>query len=396
MIVGVPVESYPNERRVALVPAVVPALTKAGLEVVVEAGAGKKAGFPDAAYQQQGARLAADRAQLFSSADVLLQVHGLGGNPDAGHADLELLRSGQVVLGLLNPLGAPETARELASRGITAFALELLPRISRAQPMDALSAMATIAGYKAALLGAGALQKMYPMMITAAGTITPARVFVVGAGVAGLQAIATSRRLGAVVQAYDVRPAVKEQVESLGAKFLVLELETEKAEASGGYAQAMGEEFYRRQREMMTQAVADSDVVITTAAIPGKKAPTLLTQAMVEGMRPGSVIVDLAAEGGGNCELTRPGEAIEAHGVTILGPTNLPSTIPYHASQMYAKNVTAFLQNLVKNGKLRVDLEDQIIRDTLLTHQGEVVNARVRELLGLPASSAPTDERSNS
>ncbi|MCH8948273.1 MAG: NAD(P) transhydrogenase subunit alpha, partial [Acidobacteria bacterium] len=297
---------------------------------------------------------------------------------------------------LLNPLGAPETARELASRGITAFALELLPRISRAQPMDALSAMATIAGYKAALLGAGALQKMYPMMITAAGTITPARVFVVGAGVAGLQAIATSRRLGAVVQAYDVRPAVKEQVESLGAKFLVLELETEKAEASGGYAQAMGEEFYRRQREMMAQAVAESDVVITTAAIPGKKAPTLLTQAMVEGMRPGSVIVDVAAEGGGNCELTRPGEAIEAHGVTILGPTNLPSTIPYHASQMYAKNVTAFLLNLVKNGELRVDLEDQIIRDTLLTHQGEVVNARVRELLGLPASSAPTDERSNS
>ncbi len=396
MIVGVPVESYPNERRVALVPAVVPALTKAGLEVVVEAGAGKKAGFPDAAYQQQGARLAPDRAQLFSSADVFLQVHGLGGNPDAGHADLELLRSGQVVLGLLNPLGAPETARELASRGITAFALELLPRISRAQPMDALSAMATIAGYKAALLGAGALQKMYPMMITAAGTITPARVFVVGAGVAGLQAIATSRRLGAVVQAYDVRPAVKEQVESLGAKFLVLKLETEKAEASGGYAQAMGEEFYRRQREMMTQVVAESDVVITTAAIPGKKAPTLLTQAMVEGMRPGSVIVDVAAEGGGNCELTRPGEAIEAHGVTILGPTNLPSTIPYHASQMYAKNVTAFLQNLVKNGELRVDLEDQIIRDTLLTHQGEVVNARVRELLGLPASSAPTDERSNS
>ncbi|MFB3094905.1 MAG: NAD(P)(+) transhydrogenase (Re/Si-specific) subunit alpha, partial [Candidatus Acidiferrales bacterium] len=257
-------------------------------------------------------------------------------------------------------------------------------------------AMATIAGYKAALLGAGALQKMYPMMITAAGTITPARVFVVGAGVAGLQAIATSRRLGAVVQAYDVRPAVKEQVESLGAKFLVLKLETEKAEASGGYAQAMGEEFYRRQREMMAQAVAESDVVITTAAIPGKKAPTLLTQAMVEGMRPGSVIVDVAAEGGGNCELTRPGEAIEAHGVTILGPTNLPSTIPYHASQMYAKNVTAFLQNLVKNGELRVDLEDQIIRDTLLTHQGEVVNARVRELLGLPASSVPTDERSNS
>jgi len=396
MIVGVPVESYPHERRVALVPAFVPTLAKAGLEVLVEQGAGENAGFPDAAYEEQGARLAPDRTQLFSSADFLVQVHGLGANPVIGHTDLELLRSGQVLVGLLNPLGAPKAARELAARGITAFALELLPRISRAQPMDALTSMATVAGYKAVLLAAGALKKMFPMMITAAGTITPARVFVVGAGVAGLQAIATSRRLGAVVQAYDVRPAVKEQVESLGAKFLELGLETEGAEVGGGYAKAMGDEFYRRQREMMRHVVAESDVVITTAAVPGKKAPILLTEEMVQVMRPGSIIVDLAAEGGGNCELTRPGETVEAHGVTILGPINLPSTIPYHASQMYARNVTAFLQNLVEDGELRLNLEDPIIRDTLLTHQGEVVNPQVRELLGLPAFAPLTDERSSS
>ena len=382
MIVGVPVECYPHEQRVALVPGVVATLAKAGLAVHVEAGAGEKAGFPDAAYREQGARLAADRAELFASADVLLRVHGLGANP-AGHPDLELLRSGQIVLGLLDPLGTPEAAGELAGTGVTAFALELLPRISRAQPMDALSSMATVAGYKAVLLAAGALSKMYPMMITAAGTITPARVFVVGAGVAGLQAIATSRRLGAVVQSYDIRPAVKEQVESLGAKFVELELETEEAEGAGGYAQDMGDEFYRRQRAMMAQVVAESDVVITTAAVPGKSAPILITEEMVQKMAPGSVIVDLAAEGGGNCELTRARETLEAHGVTILGPVNLPSTIPYHASQMYAKNLTAFLQNMVKDGELDLNFEDPILQDSLLTHQGEVVHPRVRELLGL-------------
>ena len=396
MIVGVPAETYPGERRVALMPAVVPTLAKAGLEVLVEPGAGVNAGFSDAAYEEQGARIAPERTQLFSSADVLLQVRGLGANPDAGRADLELMHPDQVILGLLNPLGAPEAARELAGMGVTAFALELLPRISRAQPMDALTAMATVAGYKAVLMAADVLPKMYPMMMTAAGTITPARVFVVGAGVAGLQAIATAHRLGAVVHAYDVRPAVKEQVESLGAKFMELELETEGAEASGGYARTMDEEFYRRQREMMTQVVAESDVVITTAAVPGSKAPILVTEEMVRGMHPGSVILDLAAEGGGNCELTRPGETVEAHGITVLGPINLPSTIPYHASQMYARNLTAFLQNLVKDGELRLNLEDQIIRDTLLTHQGEVVNPQVRELLGLPASAPSADERSGS
>jgi NAD(P) transhydrogenase subunit alpha len=317
---------------------------------------------------------------------VILQVHHLDTNP----IHLELFHSGQIVIGLLNPFGALQAVSELAARGVLTFALELLPRISRAQPMDALSSMATIAGYKAVLLAAERLPKMFPMLITAAGTITPARLFVVGAGVAGLQAIATSRRLGAVVQAYDVRPVVKEQVESLGAKFVELKLETTQAQTAGGYAKDLGEEFYRRQREMMTQVVAESDAVITTAAVPGKKAPILVTKEMVQGMRPNSVIVDLAAETGGNCELTRLGETLEVHGVTIIGPFNLPATVPYHASQMYAKNVTAFLLNLVKAGEPHFNMEDPIIRDTLLTHKGEVVNSQVRELLGLPGSTPLT------
>jgi NAD(P) transhydrogenase subunit alpha len=388
MIVGVPAETYPDELRVSLVPAAVPLLTKAGLTVLVERGAGVKAGFTDASYEEQGASIVADRERLFSSADTLLLMHGSDGDRDDALDDLARLRSGHTVIGLLNPLGAPQAALPFAERGVTAFALELLPRISRAQSMDALTSQATIAGYKAVLLASGALPKMFPMMITAAGTITPARVLVIGAGVAGLQAIATARRLGAVVQAYDVRPAVKEQVESLGARFVELGIESAQAEGAGGYAQAMGEEFYRRQREMMTQVVGDSDVVITTAAVPGSRAPILVTKEMVEQMRLGSVIVDLAAEGGGNCELTQPGETVSVHGVTVMGPINLASTVPYHASQMYARNVTAFLQNLVKDGEMRVNLDDQIIRDTLLTREGQIVNARVRELLSLPPLAA--------
>jgi NAD(P) transhydrogenase subunit alpha len=396
MIVGVPIETYPNENRVALVPALVPTLAKIGMEVIVEQGAGEKAGFADAEYEKHGARIISNRTEVFFSADVLVQVRGFGTNPNAGHTDLELFRYGQSVVGQFNPLGAPKAALALAGKGVTSFALELLPRISRAQSMDVLSSMASIAGYKAALLAAGAIKKMFPMMITAAGTISPAKVFVIGAGVAGLQAIATSRRLGASIRAYDVRPAVKEQVESLGAKFVELELETKESETSGGYAKAMDEEFYRRQRELMTRVVAECDAVITTAAVPGKKAPVLITEDMVKGMRLGSVIVDLAAESGGNCELTRPGDVVEVHGVTILGTLNLPSTIPYHASQMYAKNVATFLQNLLKNGSIHLDLEDQIIRDTLLTHEGEVVNAQVRELLGLPALTQKNDEKESS
>ena len=395
MIVGVPAETYPKENRVALIPAVISSLVKLELEVHVQKGAGEKAGYLDAEYEKQGAKMVSDRAQLFSSADVLLGVNSLGANLEAESENMNLLRSGQVIIGLLNPLGSPEYAKKLAAIGVDSFALELLPRIARAQPMDVLSSMASIAGYKSVLLAAEALNKLFPMMITAAGTITPAHVFVVGVGVAGLQAIATSKRLGAVIRAYDVRPAVKEQVESLGAKFVEMELETEESETSGGYAKAMDEDFYRRQREMMTQVVAESDVVITTALIPGKTAPILITEDMVKGMSPGSVIVDLAAEGGGNCELTKSGETIEAHGVQIIGIENLASTIPHHSSQMYAKNLTAFLNILVDNGELNINMDDDIIRDTLLTYKGEVVNPRVQELLGMPKSNS-TNERSDS
>ncbi len=388
MIIGVPVESYPNEQRVALVPEGVATLSGAGVEVHLQQGAGEKAGFPDSEFQDRGARLVTERAQLFGSADLLLQVRGHGANFEAGRADLEHLRSGQVLVGFHDPLGSPEAARELAGKRVTALALELLPRITRAQPMDALTSMATIAGYKGALLAAGTLSKMYPLMMTAAGTITPARVLVLGAGVAGLQAAATSNRLGAVVQAYDIRPAVKEQVESLGVKFLELDLEIEKAEGTGGYARAMDDEFYRRQQSLMSEAVGESDVVITTAAVPGKKSPVLVTEEMIRKMRPGSVIVDLAAEGGGNCELTQPGETVEAHGVRILAPLNVASALPYHASQMYSHNIASFLQNLVKEGQLALDLEDQIVQETLLCHQGEVVHPHVRDLLGLGPSPA--------
>ncbi len=384
MIVGVPKEVFPNERCVALVPGLVPGLIKKGLTVLVEKGAGREAGFADEEYTEKGARIVDGRDELFSQADVILTVHGPGSHSEAGSADLERLSAGKTVIGFLDPLGAPQGAKELAARGVTAFSMELMPRITRAQPMDALSSFATVAGYKAVLLAADALPKMFPMMMTAAGTITPARVFVVGAGVAGLQAIATARRLGAVVQAYDVRPAVKEQVESLGATFIELELETKEAEDKGGYAKEMDEEFYRRQREMMAEVVAGSDVVITTASIPGKRAPVLITAEMVKGMPLGSVIVDLAAERGGNCALTRPGETVVEHGVTIRGPVNLPASIPYHASQMYGKNVSNFLLHLVKDGEIEIDTTDEITSGTLVAYKGEIVHPRVRELLGLP------------
>jgi NAD(P) transhydrogenase subunit alpha len=381
MTVGVPKETYPGERRVALVPAVVPSLKKAGLDVIIEAGAGLEAGFPDAAYAEKGAQIAASREVLFATADVIVQVRTYGSNPEAGRDDLKSLKSGQTVIGFVDPLGAPERVREAAATGATLFALELIPRITRAQGMDALSSMATIAGYKAVILAAEHLPKIFPMLMTAAGTLAPARVFVIGAGVAGLQAIATARRLGGVVQAYDVRPAVKEQVQSVGARFVELPLETAAAEDSGGYARAFDESFYRRQRELMARVVAESDVVISTAAVPGERAPVLVTEPMVAAMAPGSVIVDLAAERGGNCELTRPGQTVTAHGVTILGPLNLPATVPHHASQMYARNLAAFLVHLVKNGTLAVDLEDAIARETLVARNGQVVHPRVLEKL---------------
>jgi len=384
VIVGVPKETYPGERRVALVPPVLPALAKLGVTVQIEAGAGESAGWTDAAYGDKGAQVGS-RADVFRAADVLVQVRGHGANAAAGAADLPSMRAGQVVIGMLDPLGAPQAARDLAQTGVTSFALELLPRITRAQSMDVLSSMATVAGYKAVLLAAAHHARMFPMLMTAAGTVTPAHVFVIGAGVAGLQAIATARKLGAVVEAYDVRPAVKEQIQSLGGKFVELPLETQSAEGAGGYAKAQDEEFYRKQRELMARVVGQSDVVICTAAVPGKKSPVLVTADMVRTMPPGSVIVDLAAERGGNCELTRAEETVVEHGVTILGPTNLPATVPYHASQMYAKNVVTFLQHLVKEGKLQIDLGDEITRETLLTRDGDVAQPRIRELLGLAA-----------
>lgn len=389
MKVAVPKETFPGERRVALVPGNVPQLAKVGLEVVVQEGAGVAAGFPDAEYVAKGARIVPDRAACFA-ADLVVQVRGLGANPAAGRADTGLVRSGSLLIGSFDPLGAAESARELAPTGASQFALELIPRITRAQSMDILSSMATIAGYRAVLLAAVELPKMFPMLMTAAGTITAAKVFIIGAGVAGLQAISTARRLGGVVHAYDVRPATREQVESLGGKFVELRLETGTSEDRGGYAKAMGDEFYQKQRELMAQVVAQSDVVITTAAIPGKPSPRLITAQAVAGMVPGSVIVDLAAERGGNCELTKADQRVVAHGVTILGPTNLPAEIPHHASQMFSNNVTRFLLNMVKNGQVNLNLQDEILRDTLIVHQGQVVHSRLREMLGMAPLEAAT------
>lgn len=373
-MVGIVKETFPREKRVALVPANVPQYQKLGLEILLEKGAGSDAGYPDSAYETKGVKIVRNRADVFSSADVMLFVRGLGANPDAGKSDLELMKKGQVLVGMFEPLSEPDSIKMLAEKGVSVFSMELMPRISRAQSMDTLSSMATIAGYRAVLLAAEALPRMFPMMMTAAGTIAPAHVFVVGAGVAGLQAVASAKRMGAVVHAYDVRPAVKEQVESLGGKFVELELDTGDAETKGGYAKEMGEEFLKKQREMMTRVVAENDVVITTAAIPGKNAPILVTAEMVRGMKPGSVIVDLAAERGGNCELTRAGETVIENDVKILGPANLPSDVPYHASQMYSKNLTNFMSLLVKEGKLQLDSDDEIIRATMIIRDGKVIS----------------------
>jgi len=386
--IGVPRETFPGERRVALVPRACDALGKLGVSVVVEQSAGVEAGFPDEQYAARGAR-STTRPDVFES-DVILQVRSLGANPEAGRADLPLFRPGQIVIGFGEPLTALEQDSELARAGVSFFAMELMPRITRAQSMDALSSMATIAGYKAVLLAATALPKIFPMLMTAAGTVTPARVLILGAGVAGLQAIATARRLGAVVSAYDVRSAVREQIESLGAKFVVLDMDAGASEDKGGYAKALGEEFYRRQRELLTNVIREQDVILSTAAVPGKKAPILITAEMAGALAPGSVIVDVAAERGGNCELTRPGETVIHQGITILGPLNLASSAPFHSSQMYSSNIVSFLKlMLAKDGSLQINREDEIIRETLVTHGKEVVNARVNELLGLiPAAEA--------
>jgi NAD(P) transhydrogenase subunit alpha len=384
VIVGVPKESFPGERRVALVPSVIANLAKAGLEVAVETGAGVEAGYPDAAYAEKGGKVLPNRAAVFSTADIIVQVLCYGSNDKTGKADIPLMRRDQVLIGFLRPMGSREIVEELAGTGVSAFAVELMPRTTRAQSMDALSSMATACGYKAVLIASDVLPRFFPMLTTAAGTITPARVLVIGAGVAGLQAIATARRLGAVVSAYDLRPAVKEQVQSLGGRFVELPIEAKDAQDAGGYARAQDEAFYARQRELLGRVVAESDVVITTAVVPGQKAPVLVTAEMVRGMAPGSVIVDLAAERGGNCELTKSEETIVANGVTIIGRINLASTVPYHASQLYARNLTAFLLHLTKQGKVNINIEDDIIRETLLTRGGQVASARVREVFKIP------------
>lgn len=362
MIIGVPKEVAPNERRVALSPDVVGKLVKSGHALAVERGAGSSAFFTDDAYATAGAKIG-DRSTVIGQSDIVVQVQA----PNS--ESLTQYREGSVLVAAFQP--SADLHRQLAQRKLTAFTLILLPRITRAQGMDVLSSQATVAGYKAVLLAAAAAPRLFPMLVTAAGTVPAARVLVLGAGVAGLQAIATARRLGAIVSAFDVRPAVKEQVQSLGATFLEMKIE-EHAETAGGYAKELSEETHRKELAFLAAAVKDADVVITTAAIPGKKAPVLITASAVEAMKPGSIIVDLAAETGGNCELTQSGSEIVRNGVSILGPLNLPSTLPLHASQMYARNVQAFLGHIVQEGKLRLDFEDQITRDTCVTHAGEV------------------------
>ena len=376
MIVGVPTEKFPGERRVALVPELVPKLTKAGLEVLVQSGAGAAAGFSDRSYLERGARL---EPEIFQRADILLKVQP----PTAD--EIGRMKEGSTLIGFLQPYTSTAEIRTLAARRVTAFSMELMPRITRAQPMDALSAMSTISGYKAVLLAASRLPKLFPLLMTAAGTITPARVLIIGAGVAGLHAIGTAKRLGAVVEAYDTRPAVKEQVESLGARFVELGLETEDAEDKIGYAKAQSEEFYKQQQQMMSRYVTGADVVITTALVPGRRAPVLITEEMVQGMRAGSVIVDLAAEQGGNCALTEPGQEVIRHGVVVIGPTNLPSTVPLHASQMYARTVTNFLMHLLQDGRVHLDLNDELTRGPLVVHQGEILHAAVKARLSVGA-----------
>ncbi|MCB1668638.1 MAG: Re/Si-specific NAD(P)(+) transhydrogenase subunit alpha [Porticoccaceae bacterium] len=390
MIIGIPLELKPGERRVAMIPANIKTWSEKGVEFLVQAGAGAEAGHLDKDYEEAGAKIVTDRAAIFAKADIILQVQSFGANNVNSAPDLALLRPGQLIAGMMDPLASPETAQQLADKNVTAVAMELVPRISRAQDMDVLSSMATLAGYKAVLLAASELPRIMPMLMTAAGTLQPARVLIMGAGVAGLQACATAKRLGAVVEAYDVRAAAREQIISVGAKPIELDLETEGAEGSGGYAAQQSEAFLQRQRELMNEVVAPQDIVITTAAVPGAKSPILVTNEMLNSMKPGSVIIDLAAERGGNCELTKLGERVEHNGVTILGPENVPSTIPGHASQMYSKNIDVLLSHIIdENNNLVLDFEDDIIAGTVATHGGEIPHAMIRNKLGLPELETP-------
>jgi len=393
VIIGIPSEIKSAEQRVAMSPVNVQSLTDKGIKVLFQTNAGSAAGYPDAEYAAVGATISTDRAEIFAQADIILQVQSFGSNNDNSGADLASLRSGQLVIGMMDPLASPQAAQAVAEKGATAIALELVPRISRAQSMDVLSSMATLAGYKAVLMGASAAPRIFPMLMTAAGTLQPARVLIMGVGVAGLQACATAKRLGAVVEAYDVRPAAREQIISVGAKPVELDLDTGESEGAGGYAKEQGEDFLRRQRELMTEVVAQQDVIITTAAIPGAKSPILVTEDMVKAMKPGSVIVDLAAERGGNCDLTEQGKTVVAHGVTILGPENVPSELAYHASQMYGKNMQTLLELILDDeGNLNLDFNDEIVAGTVVAHQGDVPHPHMRKLLGLPELNVPEQE----
>jgi H+-translocating NAD(P) transhydrogenase subunit alpha len=384
--IGVVRETRAHERRVALTPAVTTQLTKMGLRIVVEAGAGAAAGFPDSEYESKGAHIGS-RADAMA-ADIVAAVQIADGDPAS--PDVQALRPGQVVVGTAAPFANPQLTAALNEKGVTLFALELLPRTTRAQSMDVLSSQANIAGYKAVLLAAAALPKVFPLLTTAAGTLAPARVFIIGVGVAGLSAIATARRLGAIVEAYDVRPAVKEEVQSLGARFIELDLDTgQEGSGSGAYAQKMSEETIKRQQELMAKTIAGADVVITTAQVQGATAPVLVTQAMVEGMRPGSVIIDLAAEQGGNVEPSKPGESVDVNGVTVIGPVNVPSTVAHHASLVFAKNLANFVGLMAKDGSVNPSIDDDLVRDTMVCHGGEIRHPRVREAHNLDPLPAP-------
>ena len=384
MLIGVPRETASGERRVALVPEVVSQLTRAGHRVVIERDAGLRAGFTDDAYRAVGCEIVDTAREIYSTAQMILKVQRPGREESSGEAELDMLTEGTVLIGLLQPSGDPALFQQLAERKIVACSMELVPRTTRAQMMDALSSQSTVAGYKAVLLAANALQKFFPMLMTAAGTVRPARVLVIGAGVAGLQAIATARRIGAVVEAFDTRPVVKEQVQSLGATFVELDVHVEDAQDAGGYARELSEQHIRREKELIHNRALQADVIITTALVPGKPAPVLVSAETVNAMRPGSVIVDLAGEQGGNCELSVPGETVVRHDVTIIAPLHISSDLAYHASQMYAKNISALVMLLAPKGELNLNFSDDIIDAVTVTANGEVRHEPTRKRLGMP------------
>jgi NAD(P) transhydrogenase subunit alpha len=391
MIIGIPKEVVAGETRVAATPETVGKLSRQGLEIIVERGAGEASGLADADYETKGATLESDAQAIWSKADAIIKVQSPAQHSDSETHEIELLGEGKVFISLLNPLGNHETIQKLADRKVTAFALEMVPRITRAQSMDVLSSMSSVGGYKAVLLAANALPKMFPLMMTAAGTIPPAKVFVIGAGVAGLAAIAAAKRLGAVVSAYDTRPVVKEQVESLGAKFVQIDLGAS-GEGQGGYARELTDEEKEKQQQLMAETVIASDVVITTALVPGRPAPMLIPEDVVKKMKSGAVIVDMAAETGGNCALTEPGEQVVKEGVTICGQLNLPATLPVDASAMFARNVATFVQALVKDGELALDFDDEIIQGSLMTYDGGIINERVAGAMGVDAAPMPSND----